>query len=113
MLSFAYVYFFESRLFNGLRAIQVKKSGFRLSLRARGLSFLSLAHEFGRPREVCPLPLGLARLVRRDLAGLLQVRLHRRFKVLVDAEVLGETVDLVQELLTRFVVIDLLSAGDR
>jgi hypothetical protein len=27
LLSFAIVYFFESRLFNGLRAIQIRKSG--------------------------------------------------------------------------------------
>jgi hypothetical protein len=60
-------------------------------------------------RHVRRLP--LARLVSRKLAGLLQVRLHRGFEVLVDPEVLGETVDLVQELLARFVVVDLVGAG--
>ncbi len=77
-----------------------------MSLYARGLSFLGLAHGLGcPPREVCPLPLGLDRLVRRDLRGLLQMRRHRRFELFIDAEILVETVDFVQKPLTRFVVL--------
>jgi hypothetical protein len=99
MLSFAAVYFFESRLFNALGAIQVKKTGFRLSLRTRGLSCISLSREFGRSLEVRPLPLGLARLVVGKLAGLLQVRLHRFRDDLVGAEIVGDAVILSKSFL--------------
>src|ERR1700733_13423198 len=112
MLTFTSVYFLRMSLFNGLRPFGVKKSGARLSLRPRCLELARLAHEIGRGRKVNPLPVGFARLVGGNLAGLLQMRLHRRCEVLVDAEVLGEAVDLVHEFLARFVVIDLVGPRD-
>src|SRR5580704_1457210 len=113
MLSFTYVYFFESRLFNGLRGTQVKKSGAGLSVWVRGLGRIRLACEFERTRRLRPLPVGFAGLVVGNLADLLQVLLHRGRDDLVDAKVGGDAVDLVQELLARFVVIGLVRAGDR
>jgi hypothetical protein len=56
--------------------------------------------------------LALARRIVGNGADRLQALLHRRCEVLVDAEIGGHAIDLVHEFLTRFVVIDLLSAGD-
>jgi hypothetical protein len=50
-------------------------------------------------------PVGLARLISGDLADCLQVLLRRRRDDLVDAEIVGDAVDLSQELLARFVAI--------
>jgi hypothetical protein len=71
-----------------------------------GLRRVRLPREFGQSREVRPRHirrLPLARLTSRDLADCLQV-LHRCGDDLVDAEVGGDAVDRVEELLARFVV---------
>ena len=41
------------------------------------------------------------------------MRVRRRAEDLVDAEIVGDAVDLVHELLARLIVIDLMGAGDR
>ena len=63
-----------------------------------------------RARLVGSLP-SAARLV-GNLADLLQV-LPRRRHDLVDAQVVGNAVDLIERLLARLAVIDLVRAGDR
>src|ERR1700722_17580836 len=111
MLAFTSVYFFGSRLFNGLRPFGVKILTSPQLPQGVAPRRVRLVHEFGRTLRLRFLP--LARLIGGNLAGLLQVRLHRRSEVLVNAEVLGEAVDLVHELLAGLVVIDLVGAGDR
>src|SRR5689334_1627166 len=103
MLAFASVYFSESGLFKGLRPIQIKKSGARLSLRTRRLRRVRLSANLRRTRPVRALPLGLARLA----GG------KRRGHDLADAEVGRHAVELVQYLLARVVVILLVGAGCR
>ena len=93
-----------------LRGINIKKSGARPSLCTRALGRDRLPHNSGVAAGSSPSSGRHPRPGRqRDPAGLLQVRLHRRGEVLVDAKVVSDAVDLVQELLARLVVIDLLA----
>jgi hypothetical protein len=59
-----------------------------------------------------PLPVTVARLISGDLTNLLQMHLHPPRDDFVDPKVGGHAIDLVQELLAGFVVIDLVGAGD-
>ena len=112
MLAFTSVYFSGMSLFNGLRPFGVKNPDL-VSAPPRGrLRRVRLFDKIGRTLRLRPLSFGLDRLVIGNFADGLQVRLHRRGEVLVDAEVLGHAVDLVRELLARLVVINLVGGGD-
>jgi hypothetical protein len=119
ILAFPCISLAELGLFKGLLRIQIKNLGL-VSTRLSGCVPSLRRTSSWPPRFALLLLLGrarrifdrfrLVRLVRWDLADLLQVLLHRRRYDLVDAEIGGDAVDLVDELLARLVVIDLVGA---